>query len=57
MASVHFYIQSKESPAVIYVRMRDSRKVDAKAKTKLVVDVEDWSAAKGAKRQNVTTNA
>jgi len=52
MASVHFYIQSKESPAVIYVRMRDSRKVDAKAKTKLVVDVEDWSAAKGAPKHN-----
>ena len=52
MASVHFYIQSKESPAVIYVRMRDSRKVDAKAKTRLVVDVEDWSAAKGAPKHN-----
>jgi len=52
MASVHFYIQSKESPAVIYFRMRDSRKVDAKAKTKLVVDVEDWSAAKGAPKHN-----
>jgi integrase len=47
MASIHFYIQSKENPAVIYVRMRDGRRVDAKAKTKLVVDSEDWSPKKG----------
>jgi hypothetical protein len=48
MASIHFYIQSDHSPAIIYVRMRDGRTVDAKAKTKLVVDVEDWSHSKGA---------
>jgi len=48
MASIHYYIQSDLSPAIIYVRMRDGRTVDAKAKTKLVVDVEDWSHSKGA---------
>jgi hypothetical protein len=41
-----FYIQSKENPAVIYVRMRGGSQVDAKAKTKLVVASEDWSTKK-----------
>lgn len=54
MATVHFYIQSKESPAVIYVRMRDGRRVDAKAKTKLLVEVEDWSTVKGTPKHNRT---
>ena len=47
MASIHFFIQSKENPSMIYVRMRDGRSVDAKAKTKFLVNAEDWSSAKG----------
>ena len=46
------YIQSKENPSVIYVRMRDGRKVDAKAKTKFSVDPDDWSPIKGTTKHN-----
>mgnify|MGYP003341774536 CR=1 FL=1 len=52
MASILFYIQSKENPSVIYVRMRDGRKVDAKAKTKFSVDPDDWSPIKGTTKHN-----
>lgn len=47
MATTNFYLQSKKNPAVIYVRLRDGIKIDAKAKTKFVVNPDDWSAAKG----------
>lgn len=44
--SIKFFIQSKNSPAVIYVRVRIGRDVDAKAKTKLVADLKDWNVVK-----------
>lgn len=33
MASISFIIQSKNDLAVIYLRLRDGRKIDLKAKT------------------------
>jgi integrase len=47
MATINFFIQSKNSPAGIYVRLREGRTVDAKAKTKFAINPEDWSSAKG----------
>lgn len=47
MATINFFIQSKNNPAGIYVRLREGRTVDAKAKTKFAINPEDWSSAKG----------
>ncbi len=47
MATIHFYLQSKKNPAGIYVRLREGRSIDAKAKTKYAVNPEDWSTSKG----------
>ena len=44
---IKFLIQSKKSPAGIYVRVTDG-KVDVKARTKFVVNPTDWSNAKGS---------
>ncbi|WP_040252388.1 phage integrase SAM-like domain-containing protein [Psychroserpens mesophilus] len=46
MATIKFYIQSKKSPAGIYVRFRDGRAIDAKSKTKFVINPSDWSSSK-----------
>jgi len=47
MATIKFFIQSKNNPAGIYVRLREGRKIDAKAKTKYAINPNDWSAIKG----------
>jgi integrase len=47
MATIKFLIQSKNNPAGIYVRLREGRLIDAKAKTKLIIDPKDWSDSKG----------
>jgi len=47
MATIKFFIQSSNSPAGIYVRLREGRQIDAKAKTKFIVRVDDWSQKKG----------
>jgi integrase len=47
MATINFYLQSKNNPAGIYVRLKDGTVIDAKAKTKFVINPEDWSASKG----------
>ncbi len=47
MATINFYLQSKNNPAGIYVRLREGTKIDAKAKTKFAINPEDWSAKKG----------
>jgi len=47
MPTINFFIQSKTNPSGIYVRLRDGRKVDAKAKTKLSINPDDWSDSKG----------
>jgi len=36
--AITFYVQSKKNPAIIYVRVREGKKIDAKAKTKLKVN-------------------
>lgn len=47
MATIRFYLQSKKNPAGIYVRLREGRTVDAKAKTNYAINPADWSALKG----------
>jgi len=47
MATINFFIQSSNNPAGIYLRLRDGRDVDVKAKTLYSVDPENWSTAKG----------
>lgn len=42
MASIYLLLQSKKSPAVIYVRLRDGRTTDIKAKTNYHIDPKDW---------------
>jgi integrase len=42
MASINLLLQSKNSPAVIYVRLRDGRTLDIKAKTNYHVDPANW---------------
>ena len=52
MASIKFYLQSTKSPAGIYVRLRDGKAIDAKAKTKYSINPSDWSAKKGQPKKN-----
>jgi integrase len=47
MATINFIVQSKSNPSGIYVRMRDGKAIDIKAKTKFSINPEKWSAAKG----------
>lgn len=47
MATINFFIQSKNNPAGIYLRLREGRNIDAKAKTKLAINPADWSTTKG----------
>jgi len=47
MATIKFFIQSKNNTAGVYVRLRDGRTVDAKAKTRFAINPADWSSIKG----------
>jgi integrase len=47
MARIKFFIQSKSNSANIYLRLRDGLKIDAKAKTNLIINSNDWSKTKG----------
>lgn len=47
MATINFLVQSKSDSAGIYIRLREGRLIDIKAKTNLIIDSEDWSHAKG----------
>lgn len=42
MASIYLLIQSKKNPAVIYIRLRDGRNIDIKAKTNYHINPIDW---------------
>ncbi len=44
MAKIKLLIQSKNDPAVIYIRLRDGRKTDIKAKTNFFINSGDWDA-------------
>jgi site-specific recombinase XerD len=46
MATIKFYLQSKKNPAGIYVRLREGKDIDAKAKTKFAINPFDWSSSK-----------
>ena len=46
MATIKFYLQSKKNPAGIYVRLREGRNIDAKAKTNFVLNPSDWNLTK-----------
>ena len=45
MASIYLLLQSKKSPAVIYIRLRDGRTLDIKAKTNFHIDPINWDDA------------
>jgi integrase len=47
MATIKYFIQTTKNPAKIYIRLRDGRKIDAKAKTNFIINPSDWSEAKG----------
>ncbi len=42
MASIYLLVQSKKNPAVIYIRLRDGRSIDIKAKTNYHINPIDW---------------
>jgi integrase len=42
MASINLILQSKKNPAVIYIRLRDGRTLDIKAKTNYHIDPANW---------------
>ena len=42
MASINLLLQSKKNPAVIYIRLRDGRTLDVKAKTNYHIDPVNW---------------
>lgn len=46
MATIKFYLQSTKSEAGIYVRIRQGKEIDAKAKTKFIINPSDWSQSK-----------
>lgn len=53
---ITFQVLSKKRPAAIYIRFREGRAVDARARTMLTVNPEDWSSAKGKAKENNATN-
>lgn len=52
MATVKFFIQSNKPIVGIYVRIRDGRNVDAKAKTQLIINISNWNNEKGSPKNN-----
>jgi integrase len=46
VATINFFLQSKKNPAGIYVRVRETG-TDAKAKTRFIIDPDQWSSSKG----------
>ena len=47
MATIKFYLQSDKNPSGIYVRLREGRNIDAKAKTNFLINPIDWDKKKG----------
>lgn len=52
MARVSFKLQSKKSPAEIFVRVRRGRPIDLSVKIGRTINVEDWDAQKGMPKHN-----
>lgn len=46
MATINFLLQSNKNPARIYVRLRDGKEIDVKAKTKYVINPDKWDKQK-----------
>jgi integrase len=46
MPTINFFIQGKNNPTGIYVRLRDGSSIDAKARTKFAINPNDWSTTK-----------
>lgn len=46
MATINLLIQSSKNPATIYVRLRDGKKIDLKAKTNFLINPLDWDKSK-----------
>lgn len=46
MATINLLVQSKKSPAVIYIRLRDGRNTDVKVKTNYNINPAYWDKAK-----------
>jgi integrase len=44
--AIRYFIQSKKNPAPIYVRIREGRNIDVKARTKFIINPVEWSEAK-----------
>jgi integrase len=44
VATINIFIQSKKNPAVIYIRLRDGRSLDIKAKTNFHIDPINWDS-------------
>lgn len=42
MASINLLLQSKNNPATIYLRLKDGRNLDIKAKTNFIINPEYW---------------
>jgi len=47
MAKICYLLQTNCSPAGIYIRLSDGRKIDVRAKTKYSIEPENWSTSKG----------
>ncbi len=47
VATIKFLIQSKTETAGIYIRLKDGRLLDVKAKTNFIINSSDWSETKG----------
>ena len=47
MATINYLIQSKNNPAAIYIRFKEGRNIDIKAKTNFVINPANWSNTKG----------
>ena len=57
MAKIKLLIQSKNDPAVIYIRLRDGRKTDIKAKTNFFINSGDWDAKEEAPLKRLIKDA
>jgi integrase len=56
MATIKFILQSKSETAGIYVRLKEGRLIDVKAKTKYIINSDNWSTKKG-RPSNLKDNA
>ena len=56
MATIKFYLQSDKNPSGIYVRLREGRNIDAKAKTNLLINPCDWDKQKGSLKNKKSEN-